>query len=100
MERLGYTYLEDNYTICQAARKLQIGLSNMDICYFLLERNIIDTEGKPYYENINNGDMFLVCELYPKESSIPREIYIPYFTPKGLMWLKEILLEYKLTKKK
>jgi hypothetical protein len=88
---IGYVYLEDNFTLYQASRLLRNGMSAEDILYFLFEQGIIDSRCIPFPEYRTKGYMFHINSLYPKGSSSPRKIHIPYFTPAGIEWFKNLV---------
>lgn len=90
VKETSYVYLADNFTLHQTSRRLQNGMSAEDILYYLFEHGIIDSRGIPLEEYRIKGYMFHINSLYPKGSS-PRKFHIPYFTPAGIEWFRNLV---------
>jgi len=90
-KEMSYVYLEDNFTLYQASQLLRNGMSAEDILYFLFEQGIINSRCIPFSEYRIKEYMFHINSLYPKDSSSLRKIHIPYFTPKGIKWFRNLV---------
>jgi hypothetical protein len=84
-------YLEDCYTVAKATTLLNCGMYPADLLDWLFMKGILDEEGKANRKYVEQEYVFTKATMYPKGSNSPRLIHVPYFTEKGIQWLRSQL---------